>query len=260
MKHRIIRKVATVDSGDITIIGIDPSLNGTAVAVIQNGEVKSVLGWTEKITVQKDNPELLSWFKLPPRSGFSERQHRLNIIFEWVLSIIEEACILRMFGVQVFVAIEGYAISKRSNRSTDIHELCGLIKRGVWELNVPLRIYDPKTLKMAWVHGNADKTEMMVACKEHFNRDYLYLGEDPGSNLADALLAAQLLWVEVQLKAGLVLLYDQTSNMKRVMTRKTEPSPVPLTDRPFIIRENLEPLRNRKKNALRPPIYGASSD
>lgn len=244
---RIIRKVLTIANGDIVAIGIDPSLNGSAIAVLVNGVVQKVQGWTDKVTVQKSYPEFIHWFKLPAKSGFSERQYRVQVMTEW---IVQQVGTHLSSGAQVYVSIEGYAHSKRSIRLSDIHELCGIVKQSMWSMGAPFRIYDPKTLKMAWATGNADKHEMMKACADLFGYDYRALGENPGSNLADAFLLAQLLWVEIQVKLGMVSISELTPNLQKILTRTTPASPQSLLNIPFISKQTLVGLENPVRSAI----------
>jgi Holliday junction resolvasome RuvABC endonuclease subunit len=181
-------------------IGIDPSLNGTGVAVIIDGCVDFVHGWTTRKKKQKDNPEYLSFYKIADAKDLGHRMHRLSISTAWVRDVIMHY--RQAEGRPVVVAIEGYAISQHGQRVTDQHEGVGIIKNYLWERCIPFQIYPPQNIKIAATNkGNATKDQMVRAASLWFNIDLAALGRD-GENLADALWIAALLYEELCLRTN----------------------------------------------------------
>lgn len=243
-QDKYIRRVRKVRNGDnrcerqpmdnrVIVAGIDPSLTGTALVIVASpGIVEYSHGWTDKKALQKRHPEQLSWYGLPEKAGHADRIARVGLMISWVLDIVEEYAVTD--GYDVYAAIEGLAVSQRSNRASDLAELSGGIKHGLMRLNVPFRIYDPLTLKMAWTgQGGADKAAMVMQCFRRFRLDYTKL-ESAGDNFADATLLAQLLYHEVELRSGRMLLKDLDGQLRKIMRRTTKKEPLPLLKQPFV--------------------------
>ena len=225
----------------ILSIGIDPSLTGTGVAVVKEGELLEVVGWTEVKALQKEFPTFLNWYK-PKNSNDSNRIHRISIVATWVYSLIDHYVSL---GYGVFVAIEGYAVSQFSNRASDLHELGGIIKQDLWASEIPYRIYVPQDIKQAFVgSGNADKTQMVMACLKIFDKDFSPM-RAAGENLVDAIFLAHLLDRELRLKSNSQVNIEP--NVKKVLTKTTKKNPVPLLKQEFIL---------KSKSVLNKPIFG----
>lgn len=241
---RKTRKPKRVRSVPLSV-GIDHSLTGTAVAVVESDELVWVHGWTDKVGLQEEQEELLSWYKSPDSSYFSRIQREV-IIRDWVLGVID----YWRQHAPVVVAIEGYAFGKRSTRSSDLYEVGGSIRMGLWDRGIPLRIYGPETLKKAWTgNGHADKPMMMESCRDTLGADFHGCGS-AGDDLTDATLIAFLLYKELAVKQGVTELEELDPSIQYVMKRSTKAEPIPLTDRPFIAWHGYNG---------RSPVYGPGS-
>lgn len=224
---------ADVAGKRVVVIGVDPSLVGTAlVVVVSGGGIEYSHGWTDVQSLQKRHPEQLSYFKIPDHAGMADRLARIALMTEWVTGMIDEWSSVSEY--EVYVAIEGLAVSQRSNRASDLAELGGGIKQWLMRNTVPFRIYDPSTLKRAWTgHGDADKPMMMMACFRRFGVDYTQL-EKAGDNFADATLLAQLLYHEVEIRAGRKDVKDLDGLLKTILRRATKKEPVSLLEQELI--------------------------
>ena len=220
-------------------IGIDPSLRGTAIAAVVDGNVFKYEGWTDKKYAANAHPEL-HWYK-PKDSQDDQRIHRSVQVADWVIEKVQSW--QRLVGLPAFVSIEGYAMSQRSNRYSDLCELGGLIKQHLWRARIPYRIYTPQHPKMAWAgSGRAEKQAMIEACLRHTGIDLTHYC-DSADNLADAILLSMLL--DCELVARFDLQRHLPSKPHEVLTRQTKKD-VAILDRPFIL---------FKRERFRDPIY-----
>lgn len=239
MITRRIRRPEIATSSEHAIIGIDPSLTGTGIALMVGGKLIDHQGWTEVKKLQKADSEHLNWWKIPTNSDKelarelkeTWKQYRIHAIADWVARLIEMWALV-VQGAPV-VAIEGYAYSKRSTGLSDIHEMCGVIKTALWQAGIPFRIYDPGTIKLAWTgDGHATKEDMIRAASNLHGVDLSPCGS-AGENLADAILIASLLSEEMAVRDGDVALKDLRPALRRVFLRTTAAAPVALVSRPF---------------------------
>jgi Holliday junction resolvasome RuvABC endonuclease subunit len=229
-------------------VGVDPSLSGHALAIFRDGVFQHAYGWTDKKTAQKKNPTSFSWLKLPSGRTEPNSQHRMDLLYRWTMGHALGYQAQTFHGV--YVAIEGYAFSKRSRGLHEIHGLVECIKQGLWRRGVPFRIYDPLSIKMAWTgNGKADKEEMQTACLEHFGLEFDE-SNDPGGNLADATLIAALLQMELEIRAGRILLSDVPERIRKVMLRTTKSEPIAIISRDFVTPD---------ASTVPDPIWAASS-
>jgi Holliday junction resolvasome RuvABC endonuclease subunit len=239
MRVRRIRRVVperapSPDQGcrPIVVVGIDPSITGTGVAVFVGDAVRYVWGWTDRAVLQKRSPGVLSFYA-PPKSA--DRRHRLDRIerlVDWTMGRVRRAVELG----EVHVAIEGYAFAGRGRNVHDIYEMVGCVKQRLWEADIPFRVYDPGSVKLAATgYGNADKGDMKLAAWQHFSLDFTKMGA-AGGDLADAVLIGSLLRDELRLKRGDVLPKDLRSDVRKVLERTTKTQKDPLMSRPLIRR------------------------
>lgn len=231
MLVRRIRRVLS-EAKPPCVAGIDPSLRGTGIAIIEGGKISHVQGWTDKKTLAKAFPRELYFYK-SKNSGDDERVERINRIVEWVMQSLAD----NVESISdLNISIEGYAFSKRSNRVSDLHELGGALKLAFWNAGIPFRIINPLYVKKAWTgNGFAEKAAMVKTCEEKFGIDLAPLRE-AGENIADAVLMAQLLAVELDVKRGLIQLENLDDNLRGVLLHTTKTEPTALISRPLIMK------------------------
>lgn len=149
-----------------------------------------------------------------------------------------------------FVAIEGYAYQGKGD-VFDIAEFTSLIKNSIYDLGIKMRIYDPNSIKMFTVKGNADKLDMYEAMKKYdksatgFDLSLLPVVEEkhrkkgvsPTSDIVDSYFIARLLWQELKLRKGLQRLKELPEETIRVFNRVSEAYPTNILDQDFISKE-----------------------
>ncbi len=223
----------------IVCIGVDPSLNGTALAVVVDGKLRWIHGWTDKKVLQKRHPDVLSYLKLKESTELT-RQARLDLMSDWVLEQIDRWV---SHASELYIGIEGYAFAKNnSNRATDLHELGGLIKQGLWESKIPYRIYTPTQIKKAWTgNGTADKSIMILTAFKQLDLD-CGIYDSAGENLADASLIAYLMHTEVELRAGRLRLNELNNHVRETFIQVTKNEPEALLTRPLISQQNVSDI------------------
>lgn len=220
------------------VIGVDPSLNGTGLAVLRDGKVAEYHGWTTKKTNQKRNSGSLSWMKLPAGADDRLRLWRIRTVAHWIHELVVSLQI--KYRRDSYVALEGYATNSRSNRATDTHELCGLIKMLLWQEGIPMRMYPPTTVKMAVTgSGSADKGDMKIAAYKKFGLEVTKLGE-AGENIADAVMLAGLLSAELAVRSGRITMKDLDPNARKALLRITKSEPEAIISRPFLHSEGFD--------------------
>ena len=103
------------------------------------------------------------------------------------------------------------------------------------------KVYDVQAVKLfATGNGNAEKAEVVIACRDRWDLNFLEFGKTTGAggNVADAYVIAQLLRTELDLRAGRTRLEDLPEAERRVFTRTTKQHPVNLLELPFAERRD----------------------
>lgn len=143
-----------------------------------------------------------------------------------------------------FVGIEDYALDARQGHMKG--ELGGIARILCWFRGVKLRLHDPISVKMFATHdGTAQKDAVERAVADRWDADFSHVNSPPSGkakkenretseDLADAYTIAQMVWAEVQLRAGTIKLSDMHEKEVRVFNRITKTYPVNLLDREFI--------------------------
>lgn len=232
------------------IIGLDLSINGTGIAILSENQVKGVYGFTTKVGLQKQFKSVFSLIKYKKNTS-STNQDKIALVFNFIDEII---CRAKLLYDKMYVAIEGYAFSAISRGLTSMAELAGCVKSTLWFHNIPYRIYDPLSVKLAATgKGHAEKSDMIIAAKDYFPDAYDILNdinsadEAAASNIADSLLLAWLLQHELNIRCGKTRLEDAEKNVRAVMLRTTNSNPVAIISDDFIEKFNVNNLRIFKK-------------
>lgn len=135
----MVREVSGV--ANLTVLGIDPSLTCTGLAVLQNDGLRA-----ETRAVQV------------PGTGIPRLLALRDAVMEWIRAY-----------TPVVVAMEGYSMAARAGRLADLGELGGVLKVALWEMgyrqdNGTLLVVPPALVKkFATGQGNADKGAVRVA-------------------------------------------------------------------------------------------------
>jgi Holliday junction resolvasome RuvABC endonuclease subunit len=234
----------------LVTIGVDPSIRGTALAVVKDGALVGAYAWTEMKALQQQHKDRLVYYVNPKHPTDSDLSLRKELVTNWVCGIVSAFISPE---VTLVVALEDYALSKNSSSVSDLHELGGMLKSILWMGRVRMRTYDPKSIKLAWAsNGNATKDEMVEACLEAFDVDYSPMvipikrkpgtkvkptapkGKGPGYDLADATCIAFLAYRELLVKLGRCKLEELDEDLRRVMLRATKANPEAIASRPWV--------------------------
>lgn len=229
MAEKLLRK-----AGDAAaVVGIDQSATGTAaVALDAAGKLLGVLFWADTKSSAK---ALRDRGALPPRevragdeAGRAARLEELRVelgrfLAEWTPG---------------HAALEDYALARMAF-SHHLGEVGAVVRLLLWGRRVPFRVYDVQSVKLfATGNGNAEKAEVVMACRDLWSLNCLEFGKTTGAggNVADAYTIARLLLTELDLRAGRRSLEDLTDPERRVFTRTTKQHPVNLLELPFAAR------------------------
>lgn len=147
-----------------------------------------------------------------------------------------------------YIGIENYAYGK-SMRAHQIGELGGLARLMCFNSGIKLRLHDPFSIKMFVAgHGHADKPMIEKAVKDRWGEDFSKYNPPTRANakkenrevsedLADAYGVAKLIWTEIQLRTGDIVIKDLTEKGIRVFNRVTKPYPINILARDWICKD-----------------------
>jgi Holliday junction resolvasome RuvABC endonuclease subunit len=148
-----------------------------------------------------------------------------------------------------YFSIEGFAYASQSTSICQIAELTGYIKQAIFEGGGYIRIHDPLSVKLfATNEGNCLKKDVVNEALKHFDipeglikkKIVKKKGEKveeyngPGTDIADAYFLARMLWMELEVRAGRILLSDLSEGQRRIFLRTSKHYPENLLSRSFI--------------------------
>jgi Holliday junction resolvasome RuvABC endonuclease subunit len=226
---------------DDLVVGIDQSANGSAAAVLENGRLAHVLFFadTKKASIEFSRSTMVGNFtaeavepvRLKTADDEVGKTRRLREIRDQLSTLLRTTN-------PTHVAFEGYSMTRAPVASRVLGEVGGIVRVLLADLRIPFRVYPVEAVKsFATGNGAAEKAEMVLACRDRWDKpNFLRFGKTEGAagNLADAYVIAQLLRLELRVRAGLVELesLDPTS---RAVLRRTTPKrqPIPILETPF---------------------------
>lgn len=223
----------------IVVLGADLSLNHGAVVELTNGALSGWWYYTDKAAAagaSSRGARLGPWPK-----GMGSQEIALRRL-AWVERWIDKTILVPRRPE--FVGIEDYAL-RAEHRAHQIGEVGGTARLLCWFRGVKLRLHDPVSVKMFATHdGTADKVQMEESVSERWGVDYSRLNGPPSGrgvpsrqtseDLADAHAIAQLVWTEVQLRSGALLMSELHPKEVQVFNRVTKAHPKNLLDRDWI--------------------------
>ena len=150
-----------------------------------------------------------------------------------------------------YVAVEGYTYNvKNTNSIFQIAEMTGAIKNYVFNKEAKMRIHDPMSTKYFAVgKGRALKKEMVLAaqedgCEFQVPIKTITVGkktktpyedfDGAATDIADAYWLAKLVWMELQLRKGEIVMSDLPEHQILTFNRTTKTYPVNILARDFI--------------------------
>lgn len=206
---------------------MDNSINSPGVVWIVTDEKLNVirrnyLGFTQK---KKDETERMIYFK---KKDFpNDIEQYLTFRDRIYYSVLEDVkC------KPDYVAFEDYAFAAHG-RVFNIAEAAGALKVEYYQAGVPIRLYDPGSIKkFATGFGNADKVRMVDTYNELPIKEKLdgLVNDD----IVDAYFIAELLLMEIKLRKAIVSLKDLNEEKISIFNRCTKSYPENILVRPFI--------------------------
>lgn len=212
----------------MNIVGIDNSINSPGVVQFYLDdktlriEDKCFLGFTQK---KKDTTGNIRYFK---KKDFSDNIDQYlwmrDQICEWIFGDDEID----------YVAFEDYAYAA-IGKVFNIAESTGILKATLYEKDIPIRLYDPPSIKKyATGYGNADKVRMKQTYEKHPFR----FPEKVNDDIIDAFFITRLLRKELSLRAGIDKLENLKEHERQVFIRCTKSYPENILVRPFLQRRS----------------------
>lgn len=148
----------------MSVIGIDPSLGGFAIAV----------GWPGGFVTHTEE------HKTRPRPGLRGRMDRIGELVECAMS----ACAVHRPDL---VLVEGYSMGSKGSAITGLAELGGVLRWHLLKLGIPVVEVAPSRLKKwACGKGNSGKPAVVSALAKRYGREFR------SDNEADAFALAML--------------------------------------------------------------------
>lgn len=225
------------------VVGIDQSANGSAAAVLEDGKLSHVLFFAD---TKKSAAEWNRWTQIgsflvevvepiKPKNSDDEvgKTRRLRAIREQLSSFLRRTN-------PTHVAFEGYSMTKAPIASRVLGEVGGILRVLLADLGFPFRVYPVEAVK-AFATGNAaaEKAEIILACRDRWDEpNFTRFGKTDGAagNLADAYVIAQLLRLELRVRAGVEDVHQIDRVSRDVLLRVTpKRQPVPILETPFAV-------------------------
>lgn len=220
------------------VVGIDQSASGSAAVALVDGTLGPFLYFadTKKSAKEKGREacgEFEVWEPVVPKNLDDEvgKTRRLRAIREALSSFLRRTN-------PTHVAFEGYSMTRAPVASRILGEVGGVLRLLVSDLGFPFRVYPIEAVKtFATGNGAAEKAEMILACRDRWDEvNWTPFGKTEGAagNLADAYVIAQLLRLELRVRAGLEDVHEIEKTSRDVLLRTTpKRQPVPLLETPF---------------------------
>lgn len=214
-----IAKIKIKEPKDAVILGIDPSLNGSAFIKFKNFKVIDFYFFTNV-------PKTAASCK----QGILNKEigmKRLDIVLKEYENYLKDNKDID------YVAIEDYAYGAKSNSIFQIGGLGEAIRLVTYRSGIPYRDFEPsKVKKFAIGEGKAEKSQMVLqAYKDGFDvGKYGKSGED----LADAYWIAKMLCTELFIRKDKNYIKSLSKNRADTFITVSKAFPTPLINRPFI--------------------------
>jgi Holliday junction resolvasome RuvABC endonuclease subunit len=211
---------------NMKIVGIDNSVNSPGVVWFtldeqMNITKKEFMGFTQ---VKKNATENIIHYK---KKDFEDDISQYIFNRDKIFEAITKDGIL-----PDYVAIEDYAYSA-NGKVFNIAESTGALKVKLYENYIPIRLYDPCSIKLFFSsYGNADK-ERMKQCYDNLDEGEKLFGVI-NEDIIDAFFVTLLLYYELKIRKGLINLSLLPEYQIRVFNRVTKNYPENILVRNFI--------------------------
>lgn len=218
------------------IVGLDASITGSGLTKYWLDKDMNVLGTDYlgfcKVKKHCDEKNIFRIVSKDFKTYIEKNQ--------WVRAKIKEF----VLGAN-YVGIEDYAY-KGTGQAFHIGEFTGAIKEMLYEMEIPIRIYDIGTIKIFGCgKGNGDKISMydsFVASKLKHKINISHLppvvtssgAGNPAADLVDSFFICEMLTTELKLRKALIQLKDLPEKIIECFNRVTKANPQNILSTDFI--------------------------
>lgn len=218
----------------IVVAGWDVSLNHSAMIQLTDGELSDFKFITDRAGDSQTSKRAVR-LQVPKDIRDAKDKHRINM---WRLNFITDQFWKWLSNTPDYVGIEDYAL-RAEQGAHQMGEAGGAARLTCYKAGIPFRLHDPTSVKMFIAHdGSCGKDEVKHAVSERWDMEFEQFdtgkSEQTSEDLADAYGIAQMVWLEYQLRHGLIALSDFHPKEIRVFHRVTKYQPVCLLERGWI--------------------------
>jgi len=222
----------------IKVHGYDLALTHSAVVELTDGELTGYWYITPNKTSYKkgldgDHSTLLNVKKMEDKQQM--HMERLSIFRSWLNDLIA-------WHPADFIGIEDYAI-KSTSYAHLVGEIGGAARLLCSDSKTLFRLHDPLSIKLFTTgKGNSKKPAMEAAVLEEYGVDFTRYNKSEkdhttSEDLCDSYAVAKMVWLEYQLRHGLIELKDLGEEKIRVLNRVTKSYPINILGRSWIGQE-----------------------
>jgi Holliday junction resolvasome RuvABC endonuclease subunit len=225
----------------IVVQGWDLALNHSGYVELTNGELTNFWYITNKAGSAACSKEHGCRLVLPKSN---DRQITSVARLAFIKKFITKR-VLR--SIPEFVGIEDYAI-RAEQGAHYMGEVGGLARLICWSKKIPFRLHDPISVKMFVSHdGTCQKDLVEKKVKERWKVDFEKYNQPKmktskqdrttSEDLADAYSIAKLVWYEICLRNGSMVMSDLHQKEIQVFNRATKTYPLNLLSREWIVKK-----------------------
>jgi Holliday junction resolvasome RuvABC endonuclease subunit len=234
---------------NVVVQGWDIALNHSGFVELTNGELTN-FWYITNVKSSADKSKKHGYRLVVPKT--KEQQVKSIYRLDQIIKYIRKTVLSKKRRKPDYVGIEDYALNKQHG-SHYMGEVGGLVRHLLWKKRIPFRLHDPLSIKMFTTHdGSAQKDLIEEKTSERWGVDFgKYNQPAPkpskrnanptqkrttSEDLCDAYSVAKLVWTEVQLRSGELLLKELHPKEIQVFNRVTKSYPVSLLDRDWIMK------------------------
>jgi Holliday junction resolvasome RuvABC endonuclease subunit len=238
-----------LSEGDMAkILGMDISLNHGAIVELVDGELSNF--WYYTSLAGSANISKRGYRIDPAVFKFKDKLAVGVARLEWIEKFLQEEVLSN--SAAEYSGIEDYAL-RAEQGSHQLGEAGGVARLLCYKAGLKLRLHDPISTKMFVAHdGTCQKDAVQRAVERRWGVDFSPVDQPPkkstpkrpnpkqnkqtSEDLSDAFAIAQLVWTEVQLRSGKIIMSDLHEKEVRVFNRTTKTYPLNLLGRDWIYR------------------------
>lgn len=182
----------------MNICGIDPSINSTALTVLNDTHDNKMIDFLIFGSIKKyDIYENYKYLNFKDGNNYVNFFMKNNFVIDNILNF------LRKHNVE-YIAIENYSYCSLTKTAYQIGEFIGCLKRELFNNNYKIRLYEPSVIKMFFTgKGNALKSQISDIIENYYEHEINTIVKELGDykyDIYDSFSIAMLLKKELYLK------------------------------------------------------------